>query len=96
MVNADNDGDVVMTSEPKKPWVPVYLTSREVEGLLLVVTRMKTWPKTNLPDGVENPGELLNRLEVIVGETQRDCLSIVHDCMVFQFKSDLMQKVNMS
>ena len=65
MVNDDNDGDVVMTSAPKKPWVPVYLTSREVNGLQLVVSRMKKWPKTNLPDGVENPDDLLNNLEVM-------------------------------
>ena len=65
MVNGDNNDDVVIMSAPKKPWIPVYLTSREVQGLQLVVTRMKDWPKTNIPDGIENSDQLLNRLQVM-------------------------------
>ena len=65
MVNGDNGGDEgVITSAPKKPWIPVYLTSCEVQGLQQVITRMKEWPKTNVPDGIENPDQLLKRLQV--------------------------------
>ena len=53
-------------STPKKLWNPVYLTSREVEGLLMVIDRMRKWPKTNVPDTIQKPDELLDRLQVIL------------------------------
>jgi hypothetical protein len=65
VVNGDNSDEVVVTSAPKKPWIQVHLTPREVQGLQLVIVRMKNWPKTNVPDGIENPDQLLDRLEVI-------------------------------
>ena len=71
MVNGDNSDEVVVTSAPKKPWIPVYLTSREVKGLQLVVLRMKDWPKTNVPDDIENPDQLLDRLQVIALDVMR-------------------------
>lgn len=50
---------------PKKPWTLVHLSSREVDGLLMVVERMRKWPTTNVPEVVQDPAKLLDRLEVI-------------------------------
>lgn len=65
VVNGDKEVEVDKVTAPKKPWVPVYLTSCEASGLQMVVGRMKNWPKTNVPDGIEHPEQLLERLEVI-------------------------------
>lgn len=64
---ADKNGEEVnhvASTLVKKPWIPVYLTPHEVKGLMLVVSRMKSWSTTNVPDDFENPSQLLDRLGV--------------------------------
>ena len=58
----NGEGDAVNT--PKKPWTPVHLPSREINGLLMVVERMRKWPTTNVPEVLQDPAKLLDRLEV--------------------------------
>ena len=66
--NDENDNSPEVKEEEKTPWSAVYLTRFEMDGLYKLMQKLRTWPlaKKNVPEKVQDPDKILERLEVCV------------------------------
>lgn len=64
--NDENSPEV--KEEERTPWSAVYLTRFEMDGLYKLMEKLRTWPlaKKNVPEKVQDPDKILERLEVCV------------------------------
>ena len=66
--NDENENSPEVKEEEKTPWSAVYLTRFEMDGLYKLMQKLRTWPLAikNVPEKVQDPDKILERLEVCV------------------------------
>ena len=66
--NDENENSPEVKEEERTPWSAVYLTRFEMDGLYKLMEKLRTWPlaKKNVPEKVQDPDKILERLEVCV------------------------------
>ncbi|KAM7446348.1 Lysine-specific demethylase 2A [Porites harrisoni] len=92
--NDENENSPEVKEEEKTPWSAVYLTRFEMDGLYKLMQKLRTWPlaKKNVPEKVQDPDKILERLEELLVLHRDDDPALSASGMQYLLQIDQPQK----